>query len=72
MYIKGEDYSITPAVIAEALQVEDVLRTNKRTVKDWIKDYSSKAEVKALEESLCWLREAKWQGKKDRFHAALT
>lgn len=62
-YIKRNHYLITPRIIAEALESGQVQQFDKTTCKDWIKDYTSKVDIKTLEESLCWLGQARWLAK---------
>lgn len=63
---------ITPQVVAKALPLGDVLSIDDRVAKEWIKDYPSEAEVRALGEALCCPKKAVWQGKKDKFQATLS
>lgn len=44
-YIRAEEYLLTPQVVVEAMGLDDRYPNNDRTVKDWIKDYPTEAEV---------------------------
>lgn len=72
VYTRGQHYTITQRSVAQALRCGMVLLSDGRTCKDYIKEFTIKASIWELEESLYLLSQAKWMGKKDKFQAALS
>lgn len=63
---------MTPQVVAEALELDNHRQDDDRTMKEWIKEYTTEADIKVMREALCWPREAKWVSKKSEFQTALS
>lgn len=72
VFIRGKNYNITPKMVLEALKLGLFFQSNERKAKDWIKEYNGEVAIKALGETLCWLGQARWQGKKNKFQNALV
>lgn len=71
VYIWGCFYQITLALVASTLQFGNVHPSNDRTCKDLIKEFTTKATIRELRESMCLADQNKWMGKnKDKFQAS--